>query len=219
MTRRQAILQGWACSGTVVDVADAPGGPLSIESATEEALCVGPMLAAIRARPTPPDAVIIGCFGDPGLAALREVLDCPVVGPFEASFHLGAQLGHRVGVVTVLDAVVPMLDHLARGMGETVNYAGAVAVNINVLDLKAHRDALPSRVAEAARALIDRNGADVIVLGCMSMAFLDVASQVAAECRVPVINPARAALSTAESLLALGLTPSRRTYPKPPKGL
>jgi len=32
------------------------------------------------------DAVIVGCFGDPGLAALRELADVPVIGLAEASF-------------------------------------------------------------------------------------------------------------------------------------
>jgi len=78
-------------------------------------------------------------------------------------------------------------------------------------------DTLSSRVAEAARLLIDRNGADVVVLGCMSMAFLEVADRVSALCEVPVVNPARCALTTAEALVSQGLTSSRRTYPTPRK--
>jgi allantoin racemase len=217
LTRRQRILQDWAFSATVVEVADTPGGPPSIESYAEELLCVGPMLRTLTARPARPDAVIIGCFGDPGLGAVREVLDCLVVGPFEASFHVASQLGRRVGVVTVLDNVVPVLDHLVRGMGETLNWAGAVSVNISVLDLKAHADALASRVAEVARPLVDDRGADVLLVGCMSMAFLGVAEELGLRLGVPVVNPARAALKTAEMLVALGVGHSRRTYPRPPK--
>src|SRR5688500_15069973 len=99
IARRRQILQGWAAPGIIVDAADAPGGPLSIESHCEEILCVPPMIRALQRRaqagaPTARsvrggvesmDAIIIGCFGDPGLAALRELFDCPVVGPFEAS--------------------------------------------------------------------------------------------------------------------------------------
>jgi allantoin racemase len=92
LERRRELLQGWAHADVEVEVADAPGGPLSIESHTEEIMCVQPMLRALTARSSPVDAVIVGCFGDPGLAALRETLDCPVVGPFEASLHVGAQL-------------------------------------------------------------------------------------------------------------------------------
>lgn len=219
LTRREALLQSWAHAGTRVEVADAPGGPLSIETAAEEALCVPPMLAALQSRTGAPDAVIIGCFGDPGLAALREALDVPVVGPFEASFHLAAQLGYRVGVVTAVDSLVPMLDHLVRGMGESNNYAGAVGVGISVLELGARTDVLAARIAEAAEPLLRLHRADVLVLGCMSLAFLGVAEAAAAQCGVPVVNPARCALATAEALVAMGIRHSRRAYHVPPKAL
>jgi allantoin racemase len=219
LDRRLGLLRGWAAPGTSMEIADAPGGPFSIESAAEEAMCVAPTLAALARRAAAPDAVIVGCFGDPGLAALREALDCPVIGPFEASMHLGAQLGHRVGVVTVVDGVIPVLDHLARGMGETLNYAGAIAVNVNVLDLREHAATLADTIADAGRVLVRERGADVLVLGCMSMAFLGMAEAIGDRCGVPILNPARVALKTAETMAALGLRHSRRTYPRPAKPL
>ena len=219
LERRRRILQEWAPPDVVVTVADAPGGPLSIESHAEEFLCVPPMLAALTARPREPDAVIIGCFGDPGLAAVREVLDCPVVGPFEAALHLGAQLGARVGVVTILESVVPVLDHLVRGMGLSLRYAGATAIDVPVLELKADPAGVADRAAAAGRSLVENGAADVLVLGCMSLSFLGVAERVAGALGVPVINPARCALETARALAAQGLGHSRRTYAKPRKAL
>ena len=219
LDRRLGLLQGWAAHGTIVEIADAPGGPFSIESAAEEAMCVAPTLEALTRRASEPDAVIVGCFGDPGLAAMREALDCPVIGPFEASLHLGAQLGHRVGVVTVVDGVVSVLDHLARGMGETLNYAGAVAVNVSVLDLRAHAATLADTIVDAGRALVRERRADVLVLGCMSMAFLGMADAIGDRCGVPILNPARVALKTAEAMASLGVRQSRRTYPRPAKPL
>ena len=226
--RRQALLQSWAAPGVSVEVVDAPGGPLSIESYVEEASCVSPMVAAVRSRihhsqdgsrpaHVNPDAVIVGCFGDPGLAALREILDCPVVGPFEASFHLAAQLGARVGVVTVLDSVVSMLDQLVRGMGLSLRYAGAVAIDVPVLELRNDPAAVMARVSEAAVQLVRTREADVIVLGCMSLAFLGLAERLTHECGLPAVNPARCALKTAEALAAQGLVQSRRTFVKPRK--
>jgi len=50
LDRRLALLQGWAAADTVVEIADAPGGPLSIESAAEEASCVAPTISALRRR-------------------------------------------------------------------------------------------------------------------------------------------------------------------------
>jgi allantoin racemase len=219
LERRRAILQSWAASGEMVTVEDAPGGPLSIESEAEEALCVGPMIGALRRRSRAPDAVIVGCFGDPGIAALREILDCPIVGPFEAAMHIGAQLGDRVGVITVLDSVVAMLERLVRSMGLSLRYAGAVSIDIPVLELKVDRDRVIARAADAAGDLVRTKAADVLVLGCMSLAFLGVAEQIAEVVALPVINPARNALKTAELLAAQGLVQSRRTYCKPRKAI
>jgi allantoin racemase len=218
LSRRRELLHGWAAPGTSVEIADSPGGPLSIESHVEEALCVAPMIRAITHRDDRPDAVIVGCFGDPGVAALREILECPVVGPFEAAIHLGAQLGARVGVVTVLDSVVPLLDHLVRGMGLSLRYAGGSAIDVPVLELRNDRDKVTEQVIRAGKALAG-SGADVLVLGCMSLAFLGVAERTAPLIGVPVINPARCALKTAESLGAQQLASSRRTYAKPRKDL
>lgn len=219
LERRRAILQGWAPEDVRVQVADAPGGPLSIESHAEELLCIPPMIAALRRRAVSPDAVIVGCFGDPGVAALREILDCPVIGPFEAALHLGLQLGDRVGVVTILDSVIPVLAYLVRGMGQSLRYAGATAIDVPVLDLKKDPEQVAARVAAAGAELVRDRGADVLVLGCMSLAFLGVAERVAAEIGIPVVNPARCALETARSLAAQGLLQSRRTYAKPRKAL
>jgi allantoin racemase len=219
LERRRRMLQEWSGPHVTVEVADSPGGPLSIESHAEEILCVPPMVAALRRRSQAPDAVIVGCFGDPGVAALREMLDCPVVGPFEASFHIAAQLGARVGVVTILDSVVPMLDHLARGMGVSLRYAGALAIDIPVLELRKDPEEVATRVAAVGAELVARQSADVLVLGCMSLAFLGVAEKAAAHTGIPVINPAKCALKTAESLAAQGLVQSRRTYAKPRKDI
>lgn len=48
---------------------------------------------------SPPDAVLIGCFGDPGLMALRESSPVPVTGLAEASFIEAARHG-RFAIVT-----------------------------------------------------------------------------------------------------------------------
>lgn len=219
LSRRQNILQSWSPAGVEVEVADAPGGPWSIESHAEEVLCVPPMIAALHRRRQAPDAVIVGCFGDPGIAALREILDCPVVGPFEAALHLGAQLGHRIGVVTILDSVVPVLDHLVRGMGMSLRYAGAASIDVPVLDLGRDPETVVARVVEAATRMVRTRDADVIVLGCMSLAFLGIAERAAKEMGIPVINPARTALQTAWALASQGLVQSRRTYAKPRKAI
>ncbi len=219
LQRRENILNSWAAPGVSVQVADSPGGPFSIESTVEALLAVRTMLSALAARASAPDAVVIGCFGDPGLAAVREVMECPVIGPLESSFHLAAQLGQRVGILSVLDSLEPLMTSLVRSMGQSESYAGFASVNTPVLELKKEPERTVGKAVEVGRRLVQEKGADVIVLGCMSMSFLDLAGPISAEIGVPVVNPARCALKTAETWLALGVTHSRRAYPRPRKEL
>ena len=97
-------------------------------------------------------------------------------------------------------------------MGQSVRYAGAMAIDVPVLELKNDPARVISLVVDAGRDLIARREADVLVLGCMSLSFLGVAEQARERIGMPVINPAMCALKTAEALVAQQLKPSRRTY-------
>src|ERR1700732_3221198 len=46
------------------------------------------------------DAVYLACFGDPGLAALKEVSPVPVVGMAEASCRAACSRGERFAIFT-----------------------------------------------------------------------------------------------------------------------
>ena len=80
-----------------------------------------------------PDGVLIGCFGDPGLFALRESSSCKVTGLAEASFMEASELG-RFAIVTGGLRWKPMLQRLALTLGfgeallhiETVTPTGAM---------------------------------------------------------------------------------------------
>lgn len=62
------------------------------------------------------DGVLIGCFGDPGLFALREASSSKVTGLAEASFILAAQHG-PFAIVTGGERWKPMLERLAGSLG------------------------------------------------------------------------------------------------------
>ena len=87
---------------------------------------------AAQLAPVAPQAVLIGCFGDPGLFALRESSACPVTGLAEASFIEAAALG-PFAIVTGGQRWRVMLERLAQSLGygdqlrhiETVAPSGA----------------------------------------------------------------------------------------------
>jgi allantoin racemase len=195
-------------------------GPASVESAYDEAVAIPEVIHRVReAEMEGMDAVIINCFGDPGLEAAREVVSIPVVGPCEASMHLAAVLGHKFSVVTVLERLIPELELHAQKYGVGWKLASARSVDLPVLDLEKGREQFVGRMVEKAVAAVREDGAHVIVLGCTGLAGL--AEQVKAGLsqagyEVPVIDPAAAALKVAETLVDSGLTHSKLSYPKPP---
>ena len=74
-----------------------------------------------------PDRVLIGCFGDPGLHALRESAACAVTGLAEASFIEASAIG-PFAIVTGGERWAPMLQRIARclGFGETLKHIETV---------------------------------------------------------------------------------------------
>lgn len=217
LVRREAFLNQHAADGTAVEVRETSSGPASVESSVEEYLSVpGLIEAAPLLEGEGFDAIILGCFGDPGLAPARELVEIPVIGPGQAAGHVAAQLGLRFGVLTVVDEVVPAIWRQMRQHGLDSSIADVRAVDVPVLELRERADeVLATLEAEANRAI--GAGADAFVLGCMTMGFLDVARSLQARLGVPVVNPVLAALKTAETMIALGVSSSRRAYPSPRK--
>jgi len=213
LDRRRGILQSWAAPGVEVGIAENPDGPASIESAYEEYVSIPGSLEVAASLEGQYDAIILGCFGDPGLDGFREILSVPMVGPCEASMHVAATLGRKLGIVTVLDSVVEPLRKLARIAGLDSRVASVVACDVPVLEL---HDGSYDAVLEGCRSAL-AEGADTLVLGCMSMAFLGVAERLSKELGVPVLNPALTGLKLAELLVGSGLSHSKRAYPVPPK--
>ncbi len=217
LVRREAFLRQASFGGTEAVVRETENGPASVESSAEEYLSVpGILEAAPRLESEGFDAMIIGCFGDPGLAPARELVDIPVIGPGQASALAAAQLGQRFAIITVVEEVVPAIRRQMRGYGLEGLLADIRAVDIPVLELRERTDEVLGALELEAHAAL-RAGADTLVLGCMTMGFLDVARSLGERLGVPVVNPVLAALKAAESFASTGLRPSARAYPPPRK--
>jgi allantoin racemase len=218
LARRRAVVQRIAGPGWTMDAWETPGGPASIESAYEEYLSVpGAIERLVEAERDGFDGTILGCFGDPGIDAAREMVSFPVVGPGEASMLFAAALGHRFSVVTVLDSVVPLLERLAWQVGVDRKLASVRAIGVPVLELDRDPDETLTRMVREGEAARDHDRADVIVIGCMTMAFGDRQGELAGRLGIPVVNPVYAAVKLMQAQCELGLRHSRRAFPTPPR--
>lgn len=218
MERRRGILQANAGKDVCVEITDIEDGPTSIESAFEEYLSVPATVSRIvQAEKDGIHGVILGCFGDPGIDAVREMVKIPVVGPGETSLMTAALLGHRFTIVTILDSVVPSLEKLARIVGIDGKLASVRTANIPVLELNKDLAVTKRKMIHEARNAVDKDRADVIILGCMSMAFLGLSLEMQEILGVPVVNPAMVSLKFLETLVCANLSHSKKAYPFPPK--
>jgi Asp/Glu/hydantoin racemase len=149
------------------------------------------------------DAALLACFGDPGLAALKELSPVPVVGMAEASCHLACLLGRRFSIVTGGERWPAMLEEFVAAQGLASRLAGIRALAPTGDLLRRDLDAAIGQLAEACRLTVEQDGAEVVVLGGAALAGL--AGRVGATVEVPVICSLAAGAQAAVALAALGL--------------
>lgn len=191
--------------GLSISMAFLDEGPLSVETAADIAACtpgvlsLGATLAAEGA-----DAIIVNCMCDPAVAALRERVSIPVLGPAEASMHYAAAIGLRFGMIDVVDDARAEAEAQVHRYGLDKMFAAYRAIGIPVLDLHADPDRTLAAAAEAAHLALG-DGASCLLLGCTGFADLADAltGRLSAEgISCPVIEPLGVTLTLAG--LALG---------------
>lgn len=219
MERRLALLRGYAAPGTEIDILDVDEGPTSIESIYEEYLSIPSTVEKmIEAETEGYDASILGCYGDPGLDAVREVTErMVVVGPGESGVMAAAMCGRSFSIITVTTSVVNALHHMVEKLGAAKKLASVRAIETPVLELAEDRNATVGKLVEEGRKAVETDRADTLILGCMSMGFLGVAEEMSEALQVPVVNPGRTSLKMAEAMVGAGLSHSKLAYMTPPK--
>ena len=196
-------------------------GPVSIESEYEEALALpGIIEQVVIAESEGMDAVIINCASDPGIDAAREVASIPVIGPAQAAFSLSTMLAQQFSVIAILERDIPDLDRMFRVYGILDRIASVRVMNIPVLDLFKDRNKAIDAMTKAALLALKEDRAEAITFDCTGLTGIvdDVKSNLSKEgFDVPVIEPVASSLKLAETLVDLGISHSKITYPVPPK--
>jgi len=189
-------------SGRVVN---APSGPESLESWRDYQLAGAAILPLLQEHPDV-DGIVLACFGDPGLYALKEVAPVPVVGIAEASFSLAALLGGKFGILAAMNRAVGLMDAMVRQYGLEARYAGTVALNMRVLSFQTDPQGTLAGLVSASQKLVER-GADVLVLGCAGLTEFTPALK--ARVLVEVVDPVEAGCRLVKTLAEAGLHTSR----------
>lgn len=201
---------------TELTVVNPEHGPVSIESAYDEALAGPPTLELVRqANEQGYDAVVLACFSDPALDAAKEISNIPVIGIEEATLHVAAMLGHKFSIMTSLSRRVPTRDLHVRLRGLESAFASAPAIDMPVLEMDANPEKAKARIMDLARSAVRHDGAEVIILGCAGLA--GYAQDIERELGAVVLDPVAVAFKVAEAMTDLGLRHSKAGhFSKPP---
>lgn len=202
MARRRAAMQAIASEGTVVDFWTNPEGPLSIETDEDEKAAI-PGLRANLLKAEDYDAVTLGCFGDPGLHELRELTGLPVLGPGISAMHAASLISERFSILSPVKSSVPSALSQAERYGLAGKVASVRSLDIPVLTIREDRARAVDTAVRVAGECIEKDGADAIVLGCMSMAFQRLDRDMSEVIGVRVVNPLIPLVRFAETLALL----------------
>jgi len=179
-----------------------PGAPLFIET-YEDAIKAAPgMVNLVRENEDKFDAFVVACHSDPNLDAIKEMTKKPVVGIGEASMKIASMLGHSFSVISDNIHSMPNKEFLVSKYLLKDALASVRAPQDKMSGLSDEEKYL-----QTARLAIDKDMAEVIVLGCAAMTGLDKPLQ--EKLGVPVLDGIVCAMIIASGLVKYGVSTSK----------
>jgi allantoin racemase len=144
------------------------------------------------------DVVLLACFGDPGLFALKEIARQPVIGMAEAACLQAAGQGRRFGIVTGGERWGPMLYEFVTALGLQEHLAVVTTVAPTGADIALDPEQALELLASACRIAVTQHGAESVILGGAGLAGLS--RRIQDRVPVPLIDSVEASIAAAERL-------------------
>ena len=219
LARLSAYLSQIAAPGVTVDVRGLSPPVRDFGRLSEFRCATHAISSGIDAEREGYDGFVLGHFQDPGLYELRSALAIPVIGVGESTLFAAAQLGRRLGLVT-LDPTFEVWHYEQAdryGLGGRIAHVKGLSFvpqDFNAAfdgDVEA-RARLLRRFAECAEPMVAA-GADVIVPAGVLPGMLVASERSYRIGHAPVVNCASVALKSAEMWMQIhaldGIEPSR----------
>ena len=206
-----------AAPTTELVVRAAPRGVEYIETRFESLLAAEAVAELIAEHRDDVDGVVVAAFGDPGLPALKELVDVPVIGITEAALCAAALQGHRFSIIAISDRITAWYRECVEHFGFGSRLASIRSIKESLRGIGTVRDDFRPTLVELARLAVAEDGADVVILAGAPLAGL--ARDVESEIPVPVVDGIGAGIRLAEAVVGLCSGPHRggSFAPPPPK--
>lgn len=166
------------------------------------------------------DAVVIGCFYDPGLREARELVEIPVIGVCEASLHIASTLSAgKFSVLVGRRKWIPKMADNASNYGLSSRIASWRVLGLTVPDMH-DRVKTEAAIFRECKKALEEDKAECVVLGCTGMA--GQARRAQQVYGIPVLDPVLLGVKVAEFKATLwrkyGISHSKiGGYEAPPK--
>ncbi|MCC7104046.1 MAG: hypothetical protein IT307_02805 [Chloroflexi bacterium] len=199
--RRTSVMRRFLPDGFDVEIAAIGGGPLWLDSSADFGSATARAIEQVGAfDPATVGAILIGGALDPGLADARRQARVPVVGPMEATFMLAAAVGKPLSVVTVDEHAVEAARTGVRQTSIKPEVLSIRSMDTPVRTLEGNLDAARSALRRECQQAIQKDGAQAIYLGAMTLPTLGLTEALREELQVPVYDPLRIGLQVAAGI-------------------
>jgi Asp/Glu/hydantoin racemase len=181
-----------------------------------EALIAGGVAGRILAEErNDVDGAVLAAFGDPGIPALKELVDLPVVGVTEAAMHTAALQGANVGIVAISRRIIAWYRETIEQMGMGSMVASVRSLESPIHNINSLREEFRDELLSLIQFTADHDGADVVIMAGAPLA--GYARQVRGRSPVPIVDGIAAATKQCELLVSLGCGVHRSgSFSRPP---
>lgn len=166
------------------------------------------VLRAVEAERNGFHAYAMATIPNPLIREIRTLVDIPVVGYGEASYHVASMLGRRFAVLVFIDRMAPLLEDHIAGHGLASRCIGVRPSGVTFQQVLAGYTTpgpVIERFQETAREMI-RAGADVIIPGEMPLNVLLAINGVNKVDGVPILDGLAVTMKMAEAFADLRKT-------------
>lgn len=205
-----------AAPETQITMQTAPFGVAYIETRFEALIGAYAVAQVAAEHVTGHDAVIVAAFGDPGLAALREVMPVPVLGMTESALASACLLGHRFSIIAISQRIQAWYREEVQRHQLQGRLASIRALDEHLADIgQVQQDHETALLALCERA-VREDGAEVLIIAGAPLAGL--ARKIKDRIGVPVVDGVSSAVQHAQSLYALQpVKASIGSFARPPR--
>ena len=184
-----------ASPGTEITLLTAPFGVEYIETELEALIGAYASLIHIEEHLGNHDAVVMAAFGDPGIAALREAFDRPVVGLTEAALARAAELGQRFSIIAISPRISAWYRAVVERYGYGARLASIRALDAPLRDIAGVQEEHAARLKALMESAVREDGSQAVIVAGAPLAGL---ARRISGLPVPLVDPIAAAVRQAE---------------------